>query len=628
MALASGADVKVGAFEFQIDRSVDSCYVHRIYDLQAASTDIPGMPNKKTLDDDRLLWVADDWAGGDGNRIFYQDDWDKYAFSGGLNPRIRGELTARPVRTVTQSGTGATDISSRMFTGGGNIYENVGGGTNKLSTANYNWSAAFGAYGSGTAACGDFNNVYVLDASTVSVCPVHVGSPTPGATTTAPSPANDPIGAGLIDGTLYGWTGAELWSYDVADIANWASDHYTKVHDPGGLPNAGDWGSDWYGDLVQADTSLVYWRSAYGRSEVFQYKDWGSTGWAGVPLWTAPIGFTIRSSCYQNGTVFFGGHWGAAGEGWGALYGINLNSYQPTHLKWIGKLEGLHYPVTSIAPSYGNQIIISSGGEHAYIYDAEYDALSVLDFKNGSTFSACITMGDKRYVGDNATMNAYDDDEPEERALGFNLTDISTADATLTSSKWDWDYPMESKTLSGFHVTFSPLISGQYIDIEYQLDDGSWVAITQITASTSGADKGRVFVSVAASNLQFFQMRYRVKLTSSTGVLAPILYAITVEASASLSTNKREEWEIIVRLKDESSRTRPINRELEGPTIRDWLLSVVEGGGNVTFLDGFRYHNLGEYSTETVIIQEMTDVIAEPGEGACRLVLKSVTKET
>lgn len=616
MVLASGAHVKLDTYEFQIDKSVDSSYVHRIYNLQAEKLDITGWPGKQQLGNDTLMWTADDWAGGEGNRIYYQDDFDKYFISGALNPRIRGELTARPLRAVTSSGSGATSVGDAVFTARGNVYRLNANTLYFLNVNTLRWVTMGSGYGLPTAGAGDFSYAYTLSSATLAR---HGPFGYDLADTTSAGPADDPIGAALMDGTLYGWTGAELWNYDIANWDTWAADHYALVHSAGATPT-GAWGSAWYGDIVATENSLVYWRSAYGVSEVFEYKNG-----VGYPLWTAPKGFAIRSSCYQNGVVYFAGHWGAAGEGWGALYAIPLDSFRPTFLKWIGKLEGLHYNMPHIASSYGNEIILSSGSEHVYVYDAQYDSLSVLDFKDGATFSALITYGDKRFVGDTAEMNGYDDDEPGERATGFNTSDITALDATLTSSKWDYDYPTESKTLVSFHLTFSPLLSGQFIDVAYKLDDATdWTALTQVTASTPGASTGRVVIPVSVGG-PFYQMQYRVTLTSSTGVLAPILYGITAETAL---VRKREEWELVIRLKDESSRTRPSHREVEGPTLRDWLESVVQSGTTVTFLDGYRYENVNQYTTETVIVKEMTDVIVEQGEGSARIILMATTEAT
>lgn len=618
MTLSSGAHIKLGDYEFKLDKSVDNHYLHRYYDLTAEKVQIAGTSGKEQLLPDSLWWSMDDWAGGEGNNIFYQDEYDTYYGSGALNPRVRGQLTARPDRTrSTGSGFGygtQANLSAHMFSAIGRVLRFWNSYVQYINN-DLGWTDRLSGGAAYSAATGDVNWVYAFNKVNGNLYRRGYSSPEDWVSLAGDSDL-DYRGAALLEGKLYGWTGASLWEFDVHDWDNWATDHYRLVYgDDGDIPE-GTYDSRWFANCFATENSVVAWRTASGISEVFEFR-----AGVGRPLWRAPMGFSIRSGCYQNGILYFAGHWGDEGEGWGALYALPLDSLRPIFLKWIGRLFGSKYGVPEISSSYGNQILIASGDRYLYVYDTETDGLTVLDSNASDIYKACLTYGGFRYaIGEDYTYK-FDDDEPAEREAGFNYSDFTDLDdATLTSSRWDLDYPMEMKGLVGFYVAMAPMISGQHILVSYCLDGGSWVDLTEIVASTPGASTGRVFVAAptGASTPQFNALQFRVKLTSDTGVLAPILYSITAESKIA---RKREEWELIIRLKDEMSRERPSHRQVPGPTLRDWLLSVVTTGQNLVLLDGFRYENDNQYSTHTVTVKEVTDLIDEEGEGICRVIL-------
>src|SRR6266568_1906858 len=111
LSLSSGADVKIGDYEFMLDETIDAGsavgnlyrphYRYTSNSMFQQKLGIPGADNKDNLRSERLLWYFDDWSGGEGNRIWFKDDPTVYDFSYGLNPRIRGQLAGRPARTLS-----------------------------------------------------------------------------------------------------------------------------------------------------------------------------------------------------------------------------------------------------------------------------------------------------------------------------------------------------------------------------------------------------------------------------------------------------------------------------------------------------------------------------------------------
>lgn len=679
MGFPSGADVKLGGYEFQIDRSVETNFTHHyrhsITDMQAPQTDISGEPGKHALDNDSLYWAFDDWAGGEGNRVYYQDDNDIYDVGYELNPRIRGQITGRPTRI--RATTTARDIDKRtlMTLGQGAVW--LAGGLNLAYTTNNpaTWTdkATSGTAGVDytglrslstsytiTAIVGDNDYVYYSawhsgsSGSRVTLRAIKSDAAVP-VTVDSEATSKPPYaGLAISHSKLFGWTGRKLYEFDIDQSMPLSGPHIRKVYDTRIDPASTNvFNSDWWADAIATENSVVMFYANDGHSEVYEYKKG-----VGRPIWRPPFGFTIKAAVYENGVVYFSGHWGGDSQtdGWGAIYALPLDSYRPIFLKFPRKLQGSNLRLQGMAGSYGSQILLTAKGKgRVFIYDAEADGLSMLDDlerasgsdPDGLQFdsaqhriSGCVTWGGYRYVaihkpGGSGTGSyqvvVYSDDEPAQRETGLNLTSYTGAQCTWESPNWDYDYPMEQKDLIGFHVVFEPLVSGQFIDVSYSLDPAtsspSYTALAQITSSTSGASTGRVFIPVATSSSQkkFMRLRYKMKLTSSTAVKTPIIYSIVAEAKL---VRKREEWEMIIRAKDQNARTRPLDRNDKGQTIRDWLVTMAKAGSILEFQDGYRKKARSDHTTHTVVIKELEDIILENNEGWARVRLVATTEAT
>jgi len=693
--LPSGAHIKLGNDEFFIDRSVERHYVRRWFDLDdQEDPNITGDPGKLKRNPETLFWTYSDWAGGEGNRTYDPEEPDTYDVGYELNPRLRGQLTGRPNRRTTTVATKGIEDRPIMTVGAGAVW--IGGGyqlhystsgpitwTSKATSAtagsDYCGLRSLSASYRITAMAGGNDYVYYSawhsgsSGSRVTLRAVKSDAAVPEVVQAQSTGVAPYAGLAIKKGDLFAWTGRKLFQMEVSNVTSGDTDGLTgtdqirKVYDTGVDPASTNvFSADWWGDCFATENSIIMWYSNDGVSQVYEYKKG-----VGRPLWTAPLGFTIKAGAYQNGVLYFSGHWGgdedkASATSTGVLYAMPLGSYTPFPVHEFRTNQDVNLQMQNMHASYGYQLVVCATHTGLiFIYDAKNDGVTMLDDleadpdsgaaadiddlafdDNDHRIGDSITWGKYRYVvtyrrghtgapttgtGDYQIV-VYDDDRPAQRETGLTdspPTQYEFYKGYFQTPRWDFRYPMDLKNLVGFHLTFKPLVSGQTIDVSYdENEDDSYTSLTQVTSSTTGASSGRVFLPVATASTQkkFFSLKFRVKLASSSGVATPILYAVTAEAEV---TRKRREWELVVRVKDEPTHNaRPGFRRVEGSKIRDWLETQVESGNVVTLLDGYRYAEdqlYGtHYSTHQVIIKQAEDVIDKPGEGNMRLLLRSV----
>lgn len=694
MTLSSEAHVKIGSNEYFIDRSVQDHYIKRWYDLDdQEDPNIAGAPGKRKRNPDTMFWGYDDWAGGEGNRVYNGEEPDTYEVGYELNPRISGQLTGRPNRRVTTVATKEVGDRPCMTVGAGAVWVAGGYQLHYSTSGPITWttkatSATAGSDYCGmrslstsyrvTAIAGDNDYVYYSafhsgsSGSRVTLRAVKSDAAVP-ETVQAQSTGVAPFaGLALMKGDLYAWTGRRLFRLEISNLTAGDADGLTgtdqivKVYDTGSDPvNANVFSADWWADAVATENSIVCFYSNDGVSRVYEYKKG-----VGRPIWTPPYGFTIKSISYSNGMVYCAGHWGgdedkAGATASGVLYGISLQSYSPFPIHNFRDGLNNNLQMQEMHASYGYQTIICACNTgRLFIYDAERDGVTMLDDleadpdsgaaadvdglafdDNDHRVGAGITWGLYRYFtvyrphssgsGDYQIV-VYDDDRPEQRETGLTAspnTQYEFYKGWFQTPRYDYGFPLDKKTLVGFHLQFKPLISGQYIDVSYDNDEdgvaettSGWTALTQITSATTGASTGRVYIQVSTSSAQqkFNTLKFRVKLSSDSGVVTPILYSVYAEAKC---TRKRREWELVLRVKDEPSHDpRPANWARAGWTTRDFLETTIEAGNVVAFLDGYRYgprKGPGQYSTHEVLIKQAEDGIIKPGEGTMRILLRS-----
>lgn len=622
------------------------------------------------------MWAYTDWVGGEGNRSYITSEDSIYSMANIINPRIRGQLQGRPTRTITTE-TGITDAGDRprwdvacgalWLAGSRSLFYTIDGGTT--------WTADSGnlAFGVGkvfadanyrvTATAGDHEALYIAayestaggnrGIAEVKVTGLGSGISAPiGSTLLAIQNPFAPIaGMCTMGGKLYTWTGRVLVELDIAsaDRPLLASQH-RAIYDTGNDPvNQNVFTTKWWADCIATENSVVFFYSTAGRSKVYEAKA-SSTDPAtvvGRPIWNPPLGFCIKGAMYQNGVVFFTGHWGGDSDidGWGAAYALPLDSLRPIFLGYFRRHTQDNLQMQEIAESYGSQVLMAAVNTgRLFVYDTEFDGITLLDDlespiggdtdglifdNNNHRIGGVITFGKYRFAsiykphapnGTTYWIVRYASDEEDDRATGQNVTNYPNSLFGLEHPRWDYDFPMEVKKLRGAYVTFKPLIAGQQIQIKYSIDGAIFVDAGTITSATAGNSLGRVYleISTPVSQVEFYNVSYQVYITSNTGVLTPIVYSTALEASLK---RKRQQWRVTIRVKDELPRTRISTGMLEGSTIRDRLLTIVANAKVVTFKDGYRYTTNNVYTTHSVTIDEATDVIEEVGEGSMMLLL-------
>lgn len=686
MPSASGADIKIGSYEFLLARDMEEHYVYEeAYDHLPQELD--GTTSKVDIDrDERLLWRMSDWSGGEGARSFDPSNPTVYDYSedtstssatlsgSAVNPRVAGQITGRPYRTRDTVST--LDVTSKpwLVVAEGRLWT-LGDRHVKFSTNVATWTAIQDNLGMDITAVGGGDDVvyfasgngtnsriqYADHSMTASNAPDVI------AVHGRPNPWREKMV--VVNGHLYAWTGRKLHEVDVNEKASFplafdASPGYRTILDTGtsDFTNGNYGGSSddsWWVDVVGSENSIFAMLGTRGQTRVWRGRLNESNDMIVRPYWTSPIGFSGKSMVLQQGVLFVAGHWGGestSGTGKGSLYAIPLSTNNPLFAAWVRGHTNSNLQMQEVAASYSNQIMVAAANQgKIFIYDLEKDAITLLD-DLPYTFS-----GSNKKVGSMATYGPYRvaiTYEPRaSSAAGSWETWIYGEDEDTTSREYstasiaqappifmpwhDFNLPYERKSLIGFHLiyeveddsTASGLKAGQSIVIKYTKDNASYQTLTALASGDTpvGSVKGRHFfaVSSGSSTVKFNRLKYQVIPTATrTGgndYQAPIITDVTVEAR-SLDSDKT--WTLKVRVKDDIPNTRLRNTNRTGRTARDLLRAAKQNNDILTFLDYYRYQSMPQArntaSTHTVIVHAIRDVITEPGEGIMEVVLKAV----
>ncbi len=426
--LANGAHGQLGPYSFLLDEDIDSSqlnsgffrphYTHTAESLFAtADTAIIGMAKKENVHPERLIWsVFDDWSGGEGNRLYSEDNPFTYDYADGLNPRIRGELTGRPSRSYVGSTLATNDVSKRPTTAVGSQAFWYGGGQRigyigtNVSPAGANWQIVdstntgttdltglqhlSGTYAI-TAMCGDSEYMYYSAQSVSGTTGSRVLLAKTSDNTNAAGPVTGTstavgiapfAGMSIMNGRLYGWTGRKLFEHDISNLTGatvtaLASTACRKVFDSGVDPATNNvFGNQYWAGTAASENQVFMFYTTHGQSQVFQFHNSKGAG----PLWTCPQGFSVKQITYQNGILWCAGHWGGSSNstGFGALYALPLDTLKPVFVNWFRRSQahGLNLQMQEMSSSYGNQIMVAAARTgRVFIYDADMDAVSMLD---------------------------------------------------------------------------------------------------------------------------------------------------------------------------------------------------------------------------------------------------------
>ena len=619
--LASGAHVKIGAYEYVLDLEAGDPYLHEYTPLFPSSGgEIIGTDGKRVTRPDLIYWTMDDWSGGAGYKYYDPRDPTTYHY-GTCNTRIPGEVTNTPITASTETGLSTASEADKpvFFAQSDNKLWIAYSRQIAYSTDGVTWTAhasePLGAAGyEVTAMCTDGRYVYVAmhdDPTTTGTRKVL--QITSSAVTTMVSDKTTTAafyGMAVMDGKLYGWTGRKLIAYSTTatfPITHDTSHEKYNVGDdvvPSGI----------IAKMTRGGKSLFFLSSTPGGSQIWEWRKDTPT-----PIWEMPIGFTARDLCVSNDTLYVVGD---NGVGKGVLYGMSLASRVPLYLADLDFDNTTASPV-AVAGSYGHQILIGMGGAvdsmatvYMYVYDSEYDAVSYLASHTtlGQTYPAVVTFRGKRIAGATSSTS-------------INLRQVNHDDDPLTSgtwelfsSEWDMGFPFSDKILHGIHVTMDSLGASDQA-IFYFGKDGAAAGTTTIgTIDVDGTTHQYLPVTTTSSTVTFKRIHFKVLGTGDMKIKS-----ITVKAQLAEYT---ESWKLKLRLKDEASPLtgRKRTTKAAASALRDNLRTLVTNKAVVTFLDGYRYDQPGRYSTHDVTIEFPSDRIGvNSTEGTAEVILRAVT---
>lgn len=640
MPIAGGYDVQLGSNKFVLDMKEEKPYSFFLRQKQQSGDRQIFSPDdaKMASSDELLAWDITDWSGGEGARRWYKEDPTVYDYATGLNGRIRGQITTRPDRDSVSVSTDDQRKKCYLAAGAGRLWFAQGQTLRYSTDAGATWTNASSTLNLAanyvvTAVAGDFEALYVFAATTANRIVRKISFPAgvlTGADVVAAHAATAPwIGATIMGGLLYGWTGRKLYEFDLtATLPLTLDKNYRKVFDTTNELDYSNFGGSsagsWWGECVASENRVYCHVGMEGQTSVYEFD-----GTAGLEVWRMDQGFTGKSMVVQGGLLYVNGHWSGESSptgGFGCSYILVLDGLVPDFLGWYRKADQENFQMQEACNSYGKQIMTAAAKNgKVFIYDASFDSISMLDdlaLGSNDKIGAMLTYGTKRLVlvyspgagaaGTAVTLYRYSSDEPNDREDTGSITEL------FESGAFDYDRPHDTKTLQSVYVTFEPLVTNQRIIVEYNHDNQGWTTLGTVTSATTGSSTGRVVLtaSTGANDLKFFREEIRVTLdnNSTGGVKPPILYAVCPVAKA---MSKEKVWDLYIRVRDEhQDRGRGRSRGSKAEILRDYLRNLFDLQKPFTFLDGARYASKPNYySTHVVTLEVLEDVIDTPREG-------------
>ena len=629
MPLASGADVKIGAYEFML---AEEGYEHYYENLYGEGGEIEGTEGKKNANKNILFWGYDNFIHGEG-LAYYDKDQPARWKSGNNNPRRPGSITSPPTRAQTTKDLGGA------FTSGFAQYVSVGGrlwffardqgfyseDSGATWTENTDVATELPASYEIFAAChdGEFPYIAASDGTDRGIWRVDSTTAVSDVVTVHTTDAF-PLGLAARDGYLYEWTGGQAFRYKLDTIGGTLPITFSSTTHKISLGGNNSGTADSYeihADCVTADNAVFFFRAHEGFTQLFEWKrDPQTNKDAGRMFWTLVDGFTGHHFCVSGGVIFIAGDY----QGQLALWGYSLVSKQPLFLGFFGEfVHGSTPLVRFVVPSYGAQVLIGTSdttNNYVWVYDAEEDAFSQLDTRTLAADGGIIDGGGITFRGKRLSMHLKDSDTIAHNSWNMDIeTPATTWD--WVSSAYDFGYPQDEKVLLGFHVVNDPSISAGTVDLDYQLDeDGNWVDSGTDTAA--GSKHTYMQISDGSTTKKFRTLRFRLNGASGARVLA---------AYARVYINSKQEvWRLKLDLNNEPGTGRhPSNRQANSTKLRNNLHTLVSDGNVVTFLDGRRRVRKSStsgtgYTSHTVLVEFPKDAADSGREGSVEVILRSV----
>jgi hypothetical protein len=604
--LAGGAHVSLGGVLYLLDESVEPCYTYRPRSLLAERVDFSAAPGRHSLNPGVIQVAMDDWAGGEGNKFYDPADPTVY-WKGLCNPRRPGQVSGPPTRTDSNS-TPTDTLAAGLYT----LLEQQGA---KL------WAAAYRRVWHTTDASTwtEINPAYTTGAQEVHSLAhdhefLYIGTsdPATGGTTrrvyritSGAGSATDlgacgvtPIGLVRLTTNIYGWNGVTLRTADATATPplTWSTAYNTGGGDLAGYT--------YYADAIASDNSILMLIGYDGQTEIHQYQT------SGALWWTLPPGFTGTAFTYALGVVYVAGLYG----GRSALFAKSLVSDQPLFLGYF-RYGQTDLTPRAMAPGNGAQVLIGMQTGEVFIYDAELNSISQLDARTiaNHQLRAVATFKDKRVA---AWQNTVADADLSFSAWSRDDNISSTTAGVMESGIMHFGIPEHEKRLTAVHLTHDSISGSESIDIHYALDDTTdSPTYTLLGTSSTSSDEWKT-IDVASSNLKFRSLR--VKATTNSGA---VLNSAVAEA---MTTGYVREWELVLRIQDETGVRRPSSKQRRAGVLRDNIRSAVDTKNVVVFKDGYGDQDAGDSTDINVVIVAAEDEIGKNGQGRMRVLVRAV----
>ena len=590
--------------------------------------------NKFNVRADMLLWNWSDWTEGEGQIKFDGSMPGRSLILEGVNffGRPGNLFLGYTATAVLNSAAGAFTTRTGLVVAKGGLYAvGVGAGQDDYyawdTGDNISWQAGTsmsltdGAI-SEQAICGDAARFYFVKYGTDSVYSV-----VPGGAVTLINDQTNAVACQLIE------LGDYLYKYDVTGYVYELSKVTPNTTTPevaifdfassGGCDTA-----HFVGNKIVAADNRVYAMAVQGETTIiFEIVPSSSAGTGFGRELTRIEGLVGESMWWHGGFLF----WTGRDSEPDATQGPNRSVYyyQPS-AAWgtLGEVRSFQ----PAQPITGTQIAAQAGRLHtsAFVGVGTYDgrtaaqaALSLFEVDAvkgsfGQSGRPAAALAAEQVPLDvvywNGLYVAAYKDVATGTTFGQTVWDTSTYSATsgiAISPEHDFDISSE-KILHAIEIITEPLPANTSVIVSYSLDGAAWVATT--TFDTDGSTGGTVNISSSSSTKVFRSLRLKVQL-DGTSSATPVLKSVNVRASLDQRVNV---WALLVDCTDETA-----PRGYDGAALIANLVGIADNTV-IAFVDGYRNRGLASASnfTYNVVIDGLSVVLSQPGEGYAQLVLR------
>lgn len=359
---------------------------------------------------------------------------------------------------------------------------------------------------------------------------------------------------------------------------------------------------------------------------VFRVERDSAGNWISVPIATLPLGSVALSIGYHMGSVIVS----AAEEGV-TLASATVNPRDAFAVTFYhvtgGNLGTIGQPLgEDVADETPYQILLADGPrlyiggqKRLWVYDAVRGGLHPwFEFANPSTdFPLNVLHKVVDNTGNaapylimllacNQDTTVYEYYVPSRAAVSLNTVTTFGTDLTntyLESNYFDFDLPMEAKSITGVHVLTDAITSSAQYTIQVAADDGSWT-----TVATHGTQTTGYSYTSLASPIAGKRFRYKIIYETKVATYSAPLRAIMFEGSAGVFV-----WQWTLQLDGTEF------SNVEGQVVRpedayDNIEALGASGAPVAFVDTFRSERREDASTYQVKVEKVEMKKDQPHE--------------